>query len=388
MNKNRNIYLLCVTAFLQGLVFYGPVATVYRQHRGISINDIFILETIFVILMFIFEIPWGYLADRIGYKKTLIISFFIFFISKIIFYLAHSFIGFLGEAILIALAISGISGCDSALIYSSIDEKHSDKAFSYYNAAGTGGFLLAALVSTIILKYSLDLTAFLTIIPYGIAFFITFFLIDVDMKKNKEKSIKILDSMKNLTKNKSIFIFVIAMALIGVSTHALGVFLNQPLYSRSGISIRYFGIITALVQVACLLSAKAYKLSEKVGSKKLYITSILIIIFSSVLLIYSKKSLLVVLMIASMQGAFALCQPLAFTIQNKSINTGDRVTLLSTYAMIADVIAAFSNLLIGKAAEFSLKGGILMCVILELGALILILIYFKKDKEYVLTLAR
>ena len=379
MNKNRNIYLLCVIAFLQGLVFYGPVATIYRQHRGIAISDIFILETIFLILMLIFEIPWGYIADRIGYKKTLIISFFLFFISKIIFYSAHSFAGFLGESITAALAISGMSGCDSALIYSSIDKEDSSKAFSYYSAAGAAGFLIAALGSTVILKFSIDLTALITIIPYGIAFIITFCLLDVDKTEEKENYISIINSFKNLSKNKSIFILVIAMAFISESTHAVCVFINQPLYSRSGISVMYFGLIKAFMQLICLAAAKSYKVSRRIGVKKLYIISVLIIITANSLLLFVTHWALVIGMIALIELAFALCQPLAYTIQNDSISTNDRATMLSAYAMMADVIGAFSYLLIGKASGYSLQGGILMCAALEMTAFILMLFFFRKE---------
>ena len=33
----RNIYLMYAIAFLQGMVFYGPVATLYRQAQGVSV---------------------------------------------------------------------------------------------------------------------------------------------------------------------------------------------------------------------------------------------------------------------------------------------------------------------------------------------------------------
>jgi len=51
--------------------------------------------------------------------------------------------------------------------------------------------------------------------------------------------------------------------------------------------------------------------------------------------------------------------------------------LLSAYAMAANLIGAFSYLLIGKASDFSLQGGIIMCAILELAALVLIIIFFR-----------
>ena len=51
--------------------------------------------------------------------------------------------------------------------------------------------------------------------------------------------------------------------------------------------------------------------------------------------------------------------------------------MLSAYAMAANLIGAFSYLLIGKASDFSLQGGIIMCAILELAAFVLIIIFFR-----------
>lgn len=378
MNRNRNLYLLCTIAFLQGLVFYGPVATLFRQNRGLSLNNIFILETIFIVLMFIFEVPWGYIGDRIGYKNTLIISFFLFFLSKIIFYNAHSFSMFLLESIIVAISISGISGCDSALIYTSIDGKDSDKAFSYYSASSTSGFLFASFMNSFIVKYSLDLTAFLTIIPYGIAFILSFFLVDTHQYRNEEK-ISLIDSFKSLNHNKTIFIFIISMALIAESTHALCIFLNQPIYLRSGIDIKYFGILTATMQISCLLSVKAYKLNQKVETKKLYIVLILMIIGANIVLIYIRNWILVIAMIFIIEGAFAITQPLSNTIQNESIDTLSRATILSVYAMVGNIIGGLSNLAIGKASDVSLEKAIGVCGVLNILGLVLILCFFFKE---------
>lgn len=89
--------------FLQGFVFYAPIATVFRENRGISLSQIFLIESISMILIVVLEIPWGIFADKFGYKKTLIISNFIFFISKIIFFKANSFLMFLLERVLLAI---------------------------------------------------------------------------------------------------------------------------------------------------------------------------------------------------------------------------------------------------------------------------------------------
>ena len=129
---------MCIAAFLQGLVFYGPIATIFRQYRGLNLYQIFLLQFIFTLSMILLEVPWGHFSDKFGYKKTLIVSYFLFFISKIVFYKSYNFYGFLLESIAVSMSISGISGCDSALIYLSVGERESERAFSLYSADSAG----------------------------------------------------------------------------------------------------------------------------------------------------------------------------------------------------------------------------------------------------------
>ena len=46
--------------FLQGFVFYAPIATVFRENRGISLSQIFLIESISMILIVVLEIPWDF----------------------------------------------------------------------------------------------------------------------------------------------------------------------------------------------------------------------------------------------------------------------------------------------------------------------------------------
>ena len=76
----RNVLRLWGIALLQGMVFYAPVATLYRQAAGLGIFHITLIESISLGLMLCLEIPWGILADRIGYRKTMLVCSFLFFI--------------------------------------------------------------------------------------------------------------------------------------------------------------------------------------------------------------------------------------------------------------------------------------------------------------------
>lgn len=378
--KRNNIYLMYTVVFLQGFVFYGPIATLYRQSRGISMNEIFILESIFMVLMILFEIPWGYFADRFGYKNTLVISNLLFLLSKIIFYKANSFFMFSMEAIAVALAVSGLSGCDTALIYSSIDEEDSEKVFGRYDAFSTGGFLIASTLSTVIITKSMDYAVFLTIIPYALASLLTLFIEDVKIN-NKEK-ISIKGSIKNALSNKWILIFVLCISLINEVTHSISVFLNQSQYIKSGIDIKYFGIIIVAMQIVSLTSVKAYKLTKRFGQGKIIKVLFGIIALSSILLGYTSNSIMSIILIALINGSFAIVAPISTDIQNKSIATKDRVSILSIYAMIGNISAAVVNLSLGVVAEASIEYAFIYCGVISIIALIFIYVYFNRIRKF------
>jgi MFS family permease len=376
LNKKTNVYLLCFIAFFQGLVFYGPVATLYRQSRGLSMYNIFVIESIFMILMLCFEIPWGYLADRFGYKKTLIISNLLLFVSKIVFYKAYSFPMFLLERILMAVAFSGISGCDIALLYSSIDENKAEKTFGIYTSSTSIGFLLASILSSSLVVKSLDFTALATIIPFGIAALLTFFIKDIQHSNKGRISLK--NNLKLAVDNKQIFIIIAAVALMAEASHTITVFLNQLQYIKSSIDIRFFGIIAALVQAAALASTKTHRLTSMFGQIKVIKILLLLISVSCFLLIYTKNPFISILLIMLVGGSFAVASPIILDIQNRSIVSSNRATMLSIYAMCSDIVSALINPVLGKTADISLEAALLGCTLLGITGFILTSIYFKK----------
>lgn len=64
MEIKRNIYLMYGISLLQGMVFYGPIATLYRQAAGVSVFEITLIESISLVLCIALEMPWGVVADR------------------------------------------------------------------------------------------------------------------------------------------------------------------------------------------------------------------------------------------------------------------------------------------------------------------------------------
>lgn len=375
--KNNNKYIFYIISFLQGLVFYGAYSVVYREARGVNISQVFLLESIFLILMLLLEIPWGIVGDKIGYKKTLVISFAIYLVSKIVFYEAHSFFSFFMEAVLGAAAISGISGCDSAIIYLSVDKSESDKVFGAYGAFGAAGLFVSSIASGFMIEYSIDLLSFATIMSYGAVFLLSFMIVDVK-KTESEKKEHILDSLKSSLRDRKMLLFIAAIAIVCETTHSICVFLNQPLYLKSGIDLKWFGMLLAMMQIAALLSAVAHKIKNKTGGRRIILLSLILISSCSFFLIMSRISYITVILIFVTEGAFAITQPISETIKNESIESSNRATVLSAYAMIGDIIAAVINIIIAAASDVSLEMAVIICLVLNIAAIILFLMTDKK----------
>ena len=383
--KKRNINLMYIITFLNGLVFYAPVAVIYRQQKGLTMMEIFLLESILLILVLLLEMPWGYFADRFGYKITLVASFFVIFLSKIMFFMANSFYMFLLSTVLTSIGVSGVSGCDSALIYNCIEKENSEKIFGIYNAFNVAGFFLASLLYTVFIKVSVDFTVKITIIPFLFTFLLSLFLVEINNRENNDGALEkecFSKVLKSILNKKEIFLFVISFGIVGEVTHGILVYLNQLQYIKSGIDIGMFGLITALTQILCLLSVKTYKVTKRIGQSNTLIILILSITISIILLIFTTNPIISVLSIIVIEVAYAMACPINEDITNKSINIGNRATVLSIYSMISSFIGVAINIGIGKSADISLEFSLGISFVIMIIAIVMILIYFYLDKKF------
>lgn len=176
----RNLYLMYAISLLQGMVFYGPIATLYREAAGLSFLQISTIESISLVLGILLEVPWGYVADRIGYRKTIIACSGLYLISKVVFWQASGFAGFLLERVILAVVISGFSGVDASFIYLSSAKGESQRAFGVYSAMGMIGLMFAAVAYSLAMGADYRLSALMTVASYAAAALLSLFLKDVD----------------------------------------------------------------------------------------------------------------------------------------------------------------------------------------------------------------
>jgi len=357
----RNIYLLWGIALLQGMVFYAPVATLYRQAAGLGIFHITLIESISLALMLLLEIPWGWVADRIGYRRTMLICCFLYFVSKIIFWQAEGFPGFLLERILLSVVCAGLSGVDSTMLYLSSSEENSHKVFSIYENLSQWGILAAAGIHGIWIGERYRLAAFLTMLSYGFAALMSFGLQEIHPEPAGSSVPKnMLSVMNGQLGNPKVVLLLLAVGLLNECHQTITVFLSQLQYIRAGMSHRAISLAYILVNLAALTGGFSAALCARTGARTmgtgLFVTAAL----SCILLGLFPFPVISVLAVIGIRLAFSLMQPMQMDLQNKQISDRDRATALSMNAVVMESLGIFLNLVFGKLAEQYLEAAMFL----------------------------
>lgn len=366
-NKKLNIYLLYSIALLQGMVFYGPVATLYRRAHGLSVYDITLIESISLTVMILLELPWGYVSDKIGYKKTIVVCNILYFISKIVFWRADNFFMFVTERLILSVVLAGLSGCDSAYLYLSADKENPQRVFGTYEAMCTAGLIFASLIFSVYAKDNYETAAFLTVISYGVAMLFSLFLIEVRPETNgcANAEVKIKAIAESFIKDKAFIMFLLAASMLVESSQTITVFLSQVQYLQSGILPKYMGYIYILVTVSGMLSAYSHVITCRIGEgrtiRMLFCTSVI----SCILMAVFFNPVSSVLCIVLMRISSSVFIPVSINIKNRRITTSSRATMLSVYSGIMNVTAVMTNLVLGKMADINIRyamaSGALFC---------------------------
>lgn len=366
----KNIYLLYFISFLQGMVFYSSVSTLYRQNNGITIFQISIIESISLALCIVLEIPWGIAADKFGYKKIMVICSVLFFVSKILFWQSKNFTGFLFERIILSIVISGLSGVDTSILYLSCKKSEKQFVFGLYNSFGIAGLLISTLVFSIFISDNYKISAFLTVITYFMAAVLSFFLSDVKIVKQVKKQNEIkhfIATLQKVFKNKYLLMFIIGTSLFNQTYQTISVFLNQIQFNKCRISSKTVGYVFIISNIVGLLSVFSSIITNILSVKKVIIFCFCISISSCIILAATNSAILSVIAVLLLTFAFAIYAPLQNTIENDQIISTDRATILSVFSTVSTSIGIITNYIFGAFTQFNISlgfcCGIIFCVI-------------------------
>ena len=378
----KNIYLMYAIEFFQGMVFYASIATLYRRAQGVSVFQITLIESISLALCILLEIPWGVVADKIGYRRTMVVCCGIDLLSKIVFRRAESFGGFLFERVLLSVAITGFSGVDSAIIYLSSNKGESHRAFGLLNSMGTLGLIVSSAAFSLFIKDDYKAAALFTVFSYAAAFILSFFISEVKQKQPADAhTASLVPIIRSVFKNRRLLLFLLAVGLFSQTHQTVTVFLNQLQYERSGMSNAAIGTAYIIMALLALIGAFSARITKAIGERRSFLIFCVPAAVCCAVLVLTDKAFLSVAAVLAIRACHSLFEPLQTELQNRIIKTDDRATALSVNAMFTDGIGILTNLIFGAFSKVSLPLTFSFAAILCAVSAGLLLRYVGKEKQ-------
>lgn len=351
----RNIPVMYAMALLQGMVFYGPIATLYRQVRGVSVFQITVIEGISLALSLILEIPWGVVADRIGYRKTMVFCSWLYFLSKIVFWQAAGFGAFLLERVMLSVVFAGLSGVDSSILYLSGRGEDMQKIYGRYNTMGMLGLLLAAGIFSVFVRDNYSLAGLLTVISYGLAAVLSLGITEVKpAKQESAQQEPFLTTFREVFRSRTLILFLIAAAFLSETHQTITVFLNQLKYESIGLGTASIGVLYSIATLLGLLAICSSAVTRRIGQLRSLVLFCILPAASCLLLALTRSAFPSILGIFALRISDTLFQPFQEEIQNRQIRSENRATALSIHSMLISCVAIGTNLVFGALSDRNL----------------------------------
>ena len=122
-----------------------------KEQLGVGYIELGFALTVFAVVSGLTQAPMGYLADRIGARKILLIGLTVGGFALIMLGLHLSYSWLIASAVLLGLANSVYHPADYAILSAHMDEARMGRAFSIHTFAGfLGGAVAPAIVAALV----------------------------------------------------------------------------------------------------------------------------------------------------------------------------------------------------------------------------------------------
>jgi MFS family permease len=297
ISKNKDIIKFGLYGLLKNLKFFEPFLWLYFLVNGLSLLQIGTLYAIREIIVYVFEIPSGVLADRFGRKNELVICFMFYIISFIVFYFSKSFGLFVIAISLYGLGEAFRSGTHKAIVmeYLDLNDMKESKTQVYgltrsYSNLGSAISSISAIILVLITP-DLSYLFLIAIVPYIIDLFLVlsypkYLNHRIDSKFNlKEFFVNSFESVKYTFTTKKLNMTILTSSSYNAVFKTIKDYI-QPIFITLGITFLlfsnisiednikiYIGLIYFVIHFISIFATKYAYLLQKYISKNIIVIS-------------------------------------------------------------------------------------------------------------------
>ncbi len=383
----KNVFLYKLYVVFNEPLFWGPILIISIQKlAGMSLSDIYYMESVTLILCVLLDVPFGALADIIGRKKTIILGGIFLFSSKIFFATMNCPLDAWIANMLWAIGLTLQSGSDTSLLYDSLKECNREKEYKSIEgkAVGLRFFLVAicALTTGFLAKINLRFPLYLSV-PFLLLSLIPAFFLHEPIHTEKYSIKKQFDTLKrgflSFFKTKEVA-FMIGFSTLIATISKIWFFTYNPYFEIVKIDVSYYGFIFFLCNMVAFISSHyAYKLEKNIGER--YFILIMILCIGLPLIVMGLLPIAICAYLVLAQNLVrGFMKPFIGDYLHKHVNTDIRATTMSVnstmYHFVSIItLGVFSVLL--KSVNL-LHALILLGITTLLFGFILYFIYIKK----------
>lgn len=363
-------------ALIAGFTFFLPVLPLIFDAGLENKTLIGVIFSVMALSTVLLEIPTGYLSDRFGRKKNMLISYVFKFASHacLLFFNLYAYLLF---AVLAALTRTLRSGTIEAYIFEKLRDAGKENEYKHHIGINYATWPLGASVASIIGGYlaniDLSLTIIVTLFFNAIAIVPILFIKEAKNQEHKDE--------KGFYVNKYlIFLFAISVVFFGISEAFHNV--RALFFTEIGLSLESLGWISAMIFG---FTAIGYKLSHRFSERFGDLPSLLILAVATPVLFFLSTfpgGMLAGFVYSTVSFSYGLWAPIMSHLINLHCPERFRATTHSIQSLLNQLsVAVLVTPLVGLSEIISYTLAYRISALFILTNVILILVLMRLEKK-------
>ncbi len=394
MSNNRlieqNIRALYGLKFMQLFLLVMPIIVPFFVAHGMTNREVFLLQSIYSIVMALMEVPSGYIGDALGRRRSIIVGSWLALAGYAIYAVGMGFSHFLAAAIVLGTGASFVSGSDSAILFDSLKLAKRTEEYTKYEgrlyAISNFAEATAALIGGLLVVYSLRFPFYGQLLVAGGMIFFAYRIAELPMSEEEKQQQKsggkgLLEALRFcLIEQPALRWATLLSASVGSAT-LLMAWTAQPYFMEVEVNLAYFGALWMILNASVgLASWFAYKVKDRQTMLQLIFMVMLLVFGGGYIFAGISASYWGIIGIWLLYLGRGIGTPVLKDLMNIITPSEIRATVLSVRSLLIRLTFATIATLMGYLGEYySISTALILIGCLYIGVVSMIVWALKRE---------